>query len=138
MNQNVLRVGVTKMSYQLKIDPKSGKAARFISNLQKTIHKALVESGKTQQEVAETLGVDRSVVNRRLKGSANLTARSIAEFAFALDKGVAIEFTDRGSVRNSNWTGTDQKSVRPSNAAEPASRGTIEEKQKIKIERTAS
>lgn len=87
------------MSYQIKLDPKSRKAARFISLLQKKIQKAFVATGKTQQEVATILGVDRSVINRRLTGSANLTARSIAEFAHAFDKDVYIEFVDRPRVK---------------------------------------
>jgi transcriptional regulator with XRE-family HTH domain len=80
------------MSYRLKIDRRSLKAARFISKLQDEIQRALIESGMTQQEVAERLGVDRSVINRRLKGKANLTARSISDFAYALDQDVKMEF----------------------------------------------
>ena len=90
------------MSYQIKIDGKSRKAARFISLLQKKIQRALVASGKTQQEVASILGIDRSVVNRRLSGSANLTARSIAEFAYAFDKDIFLEFVERGGAKASN------------------------------------
>lgn len=90
------------MSYRIKIDPKSRKAARFISLLQKKIQNALAESGKTQQEVAEILGVDRSVINRRLKGGANLTARSIAEFAYAFDKDISFDFVGRIQPEHSN------------------------------------
>lgn len=90
------------MSYQLKIDAKSLKAARFVARLQKKIQAALIESGMTQQQVAERLGVDRSVINRRLKGKANLTARSIAEFAYAFDKDIEIEFIDRRHDKKSN------------------------------------
>jgi len=90
------------MSYRMQIDPKSRKAARFISRLQKTIQKALIASGMTQQQVAEVLEVDRSVINRRLKGNANLTARSIAEFAYAFDRDVEIRFVDRSVSEQSN------------------------------------
>jgi transcriptional regulator with XRE-family HTH domain len=90
------------MSYRLKIDPKSRKAARFISRLQKAIQKALIDSGKSQQDVATILGVDRSVINRRLSGKANLTARSIAEFAYALDKDIEFSFVDKSTIRHSN------------------------------------
>lgn len=83
------------MSYRLKINPKDRAAARFIARLQKVIQNALIDSGKTQQQVADILDVDRSVVNRRLKGSANLTARSIAEFAYALDKDIILELSDK-------------------------------------------
>jgi transcriptional regulator with XRE-family HTH domain len=78
------------MSYQLKINKRSLKAAKFISRIQRMLQQALIESGMTQQQVAEKLGVDRSVVNRRLKGKSNLTARSIADFAFVFDKNIEI------------------------------------------------
>jgi transcriptional regulator with XRE-family HTH domain len=38
----------------------------------------------TQQEIATRLGVNRSVVNRQLKGEENLTVRSAAAFAWAM------------------------------------------------------
>jgi transcriptional regulator with XRE-family HTH domain len=90
------------MSYRLRLDAKSIKSARFISRLQKTIQSALAESGLTQQQVAERIGVDRSVVNRRLKGKANLTARSIAEFAYAFDRDVMVTFTEKPRVEKCN------------------------------------
>ena len=127
------------MSYRIKIDPKSRKAARFISRLQKAIQKALVESGKTQQEVAEILGVDRSVVNRRLKGSANLTARSIAEFAYAFDKDVAIEFIDRDPSSRTNWTVSKEELINvQEEPVRSAPRGTIRPNQMFNLERIAS
>ena len=100
------------MSYQLKISPKAMKSARFISRLQKAIQKALSESGMSQQEVATKLGVDRSVINKRLSGKANLTARSIAEFAFAFDKELNIELVEKLPKSGQNWTsGSGQVSV---------------------------
>ena len=127
------------MSYQIKINPKSRKAARFISNLQKVIQKALVDSGKTQQEVAEILGVDRSVVNRRLKGSANLTARSIAEFAYALDKDVVVSFLEKEKAEKANWTTSKDNLFNAQNrSTTPAAAGTIKPNRKFSYERTAS
>lgn len=104
MNPNVVKVESTQMSYRLKLDGKSRKAAKFISHLQKKIQSELVASGMTQQEVAEKLGVDRSVINRRLKGSANLTARSIAEFAEAFEKDLEVNFVTRAKGYGSNTT----------------------------------
>ena len=91
------------MSYQLRIDKRSLKVAKFISRLQSAIQAALIETGMTQQEVAEKLGVDRSVVNRRLKGKANLTARSIADFAYALDRDIKIDFVNSVRPEKTNW-----------------------------------
>lgn len=107
-----------EMSYQMRIDKKSRKVARFISGLQRAIQSEFIASGKTQQEVADALGVGRSVINRRLKGSANLTARSIAEFAYALDKDVKVVFTDVDTRRNSTETHADMViSLPPSGAS---------------------
>ena len=88
------------MSYRININRKSLKSARFISHLQKTIQLYFINSGMTQQDVAEKLGVNRSVINKRLKGNANLTARSIAEFAYAFDKEPVIEFRERHELHN--------------------------------------
>ena len=92
------------MSYRLKIDAKSRKVARFISQLQSKIQKEFVSSGMTQQEVAVALGVDRSVVNRRIKSSSNITARSIAEFAHVFGKDVEINFRDVDAPSGTNTT----------------------------------
>jgi transcriptional regulator with XRE-family HTH domain len=102
------------MSYRLKIDRRSMKAAKFIAKLQAEIQRALIDSGMTQQEVAERLGVDRSVINRRLKSKANLTARSVSDFAYALDQDVVIEFTKTSHSRKVNYAvGTSSSDEKP-------------------------
>ncbi len=98
------------MSYRMKIDRKSLNSARFISMLQRKIQDALIASGMTQQDVAEKLGVGRSVINRRLSGKANLTARSLAEFAYAFDKELIIEYRDKAENSNVNWNYVRQTS----------------------------
>ncbi|OOY16752.1 helix-turn-helix transcriptional regulator [Thioclava sp. DLFJ4-1] len=122
----------------MRLDPKSRKAARFISSLQNKIQKALISSGKSQQEVATILGVDRSVVNRRLKGSANLTARSIAEFAYALDKDVTIEFVDKEKPHNANWVSANETLVTVQSEPRSGAKGTIDPKAKYQLESIAS
>lgn len=125
------------MSYRMKIDPKSRKAAKFISRLQKKIQAALVQSGKTQQEVADILGVDRSVVNRRLKGSANLTARSIAEFAHAFDKEVEISFVEKKVSQDKNWHTTNKNIVEMQSFIQTKSTGTLVKENHYNLESTA-
>jgi transcriptional regulator with XRE-family HTH domain len=126
------------MSYQMRLDPKSRKSAKFISRLQKKIQQALSSSGKTQQDIASILGVDRSVVNRRIKGSANLTARSIAEFAFALDKDIKIEFVDTDVSTHTNWAKSSGGVFETEAASKLSARGTVQPQAKYIIERTAS
>lgn len=126
------------MSYQIKLDPKSRKAARFISLLQKKLQKAFVETGKTQQEIATILGVDRSVINRRLTGSANLTARSIAEFAYAFDKDIQIEFVDRPRATKSNVTRSADHVLKLQEPPASHASGTISPTSKFNLEKIAS
>jgi plasmid maintenance system antidote protein VapI len=77
-----------KMSYELKIDPKKRAASRFIGKVRKALISAAIEekklSGISQKEIAEAIGVNKSVVSRMLKGESNLTLRSVGELAWAL------------------------------------------------------
>lgn len=86
------------MSYQMRNDPRARKAGRFIYRVQKEIQKAFLASGLKQQEIAEKLGVNRSVVNKRLLGEANLTLRTIADLAWAMD--AEIEFALKSRVNS--------------------------------------
>jgi transcriptional regulator with XRE-family HTH domain len=126
------------MSYQIKVDAKSRKAARFISRLQKVIQKTLIESGKTQQEVAMLLDVDRSVVNRRLKGNANLTARSIAEFAYAFDKEIVFDLVDRNLAEHSNASVALNNIIKMGNYCESPTTGTANHEIDFRFESAAS
>lgn len=73
------------MSYQMQISKKSRVAGRFISKVHKELQRAFSRSGMKQQELAIKLEMDRSAVNKKLLGKSNLTLRSIAELADAMD-----------------------------------------------------
>jgi transcriptional regulator with XRE-family HTH domain len=83
------------VSYQLKIDPKKRTAGRFIGRVRDELIKAFLaekaDHKVTQEKIAKALGVHRSVVNRYLKDGSNLTLRSVAELAWALDREVVFE-----------------------------------------------
>lgn len=80
--------------FRLKIDPKERQVARFFGVIERAFQKAFVDAKKerkiTQQQLAISLGVDRSVVSRRLQGFENMTQRTLAEMAWAM--GYEIEF----------------------------------------------
>lgn len=81
------------MSFRMQIDPRSRKAARFISSVQKQIQAAYLRASKrglNQQAIAQSLGVDRSTVNKRLLGTSNLTLRSISDLAWAMGESVRL------------------------------------------------
>lgn len=120
-----------KMSYRLKISPKSRKAGRFIASVHRNLQKAFLETGLKQQELAAKLSIDRSIVNRRLQGKSNLTLRSIAELAWAMDNDVEIVFSkptqparSNGFVSNSDATTSSIDIV--SNSSAPVTKSYLE------------
>lgn len=73
------------MSFQMPTNARARVSGRFARRVEKELQQALINSGLRQIEVADKLGVDKSIVNRRLTGRANLTIKSIADFAWATD-----------------------------------------------------
>lgn len=94
------------MSFKLQISPKDRASARFIASVQRAIVEiALAErenSQITQQEIANRLGVNRSVINRILKGETNLTLRSVAEVAWALGYSPSLELCKKALNLSAN------------------------------------
>jgi plasmid maintenance system antidote protein VapI len=76
-------------SYTFDIGAKARKAARFIGQVRAELQRALIAEKAarklTQQQIATMIGVNRSVINRQIMGLENLTLRSVAELAWALD-----------------------------------------------------
>jgi len=83
------------MSYQMRNDERSRKAGRFVARVHKAIQQAVVRSGLKQNEIATKLGLDRSIVNRRILGQSNLTLRTIADLAWALDHDLVFDLVPR-------------------------------------------
>jgi len=92
-------------SYQMRLTDRQRSIGRIVQKIQRSIAHALAnakaKSGLTQQHLANKLGVDRSVINRRVMGRANLTIRSLAELAWALDMDIKFELVpkQRGIMR---------------------------------------
>lgn len=84
------------MSYRINIDPRSSKAGRFIRRVHGEIQRLFSESGMTQQELANKLGVNRATVNKRLLGEENMTMRSIADMAWAMDADISFQLRAHG------------------------------------------
>ena len=88
------------MSYRLEISPLQQKAGRFIGSVRDAFLSAIYDERKsgnriTQQSIAKKLDVDRAVVNRWLSGDANLTLRTIAHLAYAIDRDLVFELRKR-------------------------------------------
>lgn len=76
------------MSYRIKIDPRSLMFANFAQEVRDTlvdqINGHIANSGLTKAQLADRMGVHKSVVTRGLRGDQNLTLRSIVDFCWAL------------------------------------------------------
>lgn len=91
------------MSFLLRISDRSRKAGRFIGRVHREIQKAFVDSGLKQSELARKLEIDRATLNKRICGQSNLTLRSIADIAWALDQDIEFSFR-RKDGRNNNFS----------------------------------
>lgn len=70
--------------FVFEIDEKDAEVAILVGKIQDELRRAYVSSGKKKNDLAQKLEVDRSVITRRLKPSANLTVRSLAELIWAI------------------------------------------------------
>lgn len=59
------------------------------------VSEALDRRGVTRRELADRLGVPRSEVTQRLRGTRNLTVRSLADMLHALDFDLDFRIRDR-------------------------------------------
>lgn len=93
-------------SFRLEVDPKERATGRFfarvIDELQRAVAAEKRERKLTQQKIAEILGVNRSVVNRRISGKDNLTVKSLAETAWALGYEPRFELVESKPSAGSN------------------------------------
>lgn len=106
------------MSYRIKIDPRSSKAGRFIRRVHSELQRVFARSGMSQQQLASKLEVNRATVNKRLLGQENLTLRSIADMAWALDADIVFELRehDRAATGNKEPRASASAVSVPSNA----------------------
>lgn len=93
------------MSFRFEIGARARAASRFIANVRSDLIAAAVErrsqTGFTQQQLAELVGVSRQELNRYFCGQRELPLRSIADLAWALDKEIHVELRDpAGSTKS--------------------------------------
>lgn len=82
-------------SFHFDIGSRARNAGRFIGRVRNELLKALSEAKKdgklSQQALAKKLDVHRSLINRQLSGESNLTLRSLADLAWAMDMEISFE-----------------------------------------------
>jgi transcriptional regulator with XRE-family HTH domain len=91
--------------FRFDIDARSRTAGRFIGRVRRELLRVISEekrAGLTQQELARRLESRRSNVNRQLAGEDDITLRSLAELAWALDREIVFELRPPDSAAGQN------------------------------------
>lgn len=95
------------MLFRFDIGARARSASRLIGDVRSDIIRALVREklskGTTQQQLADKLGVSRAELNSRLAGKDELTLRSIADLAWALDKEIVFELKEPEAAAGQNY-----------------------------------
>jgi transcriptional regulator with XRE-family HTH domain len=80
--------------FRFDINARSRTAGRFVGRVRRELLRAVTEqkqAGLTQQELARRLESGRSNINRQLSGETEITLRSLADLAWALDREITFE-----------------------------------------------
>lgn len=79
-------------SLQIGITPHRRAAARFVGSVRRKLQKAFADAPEvTQAQIAASLDVHRSVINRQLRGTADIGLARVAEIACLLGYSVALD-----------------------------------------------
>jgi hypothetical protein len=85
-------------SFRISIKPNRRAAARFIGQVRRGLQRAYGEEqkkrGLSQSDIARSLEIHRSVINRELKGFKDITLGRVAELAWAMGRRPLIEFPE--------------------------------------------
>jgi hypothetical protein len=81
--------------FQFDIGGRARNAGRFIGKVRNELLRALsakkAESGICQQALAHKLDIERALINRQFSGEENLSLRSLADLAWAMDMEISFE-----------------------------------------------
>lgn len=90
-------------SFRIAVEPHRRIAARFISQVRGKLQKAYAESPNVRQtDIAEKLGIHRSVINRQLRGYQDMTLGRVAEIAWALGRDPEFHLKEHIQAEGSN------------------------------------
>jgi ribosome-binding protein aMBF1 (putative translation factor) len=91
--------------FRFDIGARSRTAGRLIGRVRRELLRAVTEekrAGLTQQELARRLQSRRSNINRQLSGEAEITLRSLADLAWALDREITFELSRPNNTDGQN------------------------------------
>ena len=110
-------------SFQITLSPTKRVKGRFVSNVRRSLQKALAEENRlhctTQADIAREIGVHRSVINRELRGVKDITVGRVAEIAYVLRRRAILALPERVTAAGSN-----QPAQTPSAMPGPPATGT--------------
>ncbi len=73
------------MSFQIAIPQNRRAAARFVGKVRRALQEALSDNPDVKRtDIADTLGVHRSVITRQLNGKKDMSLGRVAELAWAM------------------------------------------------------
>ncbi len=109
-------------SYRFAPNLRKRVAGRFFTRVRRELQKAFIEEkasrNLTQAELARQLGTARSTVCRQLAGSENLTLRTLADYAWALDRDIVFEMQKKAKAAGDNYQQAGVASQVPGNTRE--------------------
>ena len=109
-------------SFQISISPSRRAATRCVSRFRRAIQKALAEeqekSGITQSDIARSIGVHRSVINREIRGQKDITLGRIGELAWALGREIVFDLQETNTAGGTNVPAIKPGAVRVSTSQE--------------------
>jgi transcriptional regulator with XRE-family HTH domain len=104
-------------SFQFAPSPRKRVTGRFLTRVHRELQKAYMEEkdarGITQAKLARKLGVHRAVVCRQLAGTANLNLRTLADYAWALDRDINFSMPKRAAATGTNYPVVADTSAEP-------------------------
>jgi DNA-binding XRE family transcriptional regulator len=68
-----------------------------------SLREAFAESGLTQDELATRLGVDKSLISKRLNGTENLTLKTISQMGTGMGYRAMVSYEPYASIGMSNY-----------------------------------
>lgn len=87
------------MSFLFDIGERSANAVRFIASVHEQLLIAFTQERKnnklTKKKMADLLNTNKSAIHRQLSGEANLTLRSIADLAWAMDREIEFKLVEK-------------------------------------------
>jgi len=110
-------------SFRPKVSARRRAFARLVGDIHQELGRVLdATPGVPKAEIARRLGVDRSLVTRRLNGTSNMTLESLSDLAWAMDQTVEVRLTDRAGAA----TGNTDVQTQPDPPGRPAIKTTYD------------